>query len=396
MMKYKLVQGMQDYLPSELTKKNKIEKKIEKIFSDFGFKAVQTPTLEHHSIFTSGDSLAPFDKLFKFSDTDGNLLVLRSDMTTPISRIVSTKMQADFPLRLSYIANSYKLKVERNRLREYTQAGVELFGVNSPFADAEVIALAIETIKATGLSEFQIDIGQVNILKGFLNTTLLTEEEKKEIISLVDKKNFIEKDLFSNFTSKEREIVNEIVHLFGDSDVLNKAKTFLTNQESLDALDNLNDVYQILKNMGYGDYISFDLGIVNTYTYYTGIVFKGITRFFGSPILSGGRYDTLTNVFDKDIPATGFAIGINDLIQALSMVNGGEQTEDNIVALGMVESKAAQSKFRVVCESIISQGNIVDFSYKNVKESLLDYAKVRNIKKVIFINKEGATEEETL
>jgi ATP phosphoribosyltransferase regulatory subunit len=395
-VKYKLVQGTQDFLPKQLKEKIFVQERIMNMFAGFGYDAVLTPLIEHHEVFTEGEGVEPLDQLFKLSDTDGSLLVLRSDMTTPLSRIVSTKLPADFPLRLCYLANSYKLKAERNRLREFTQAGVELFGISAPFADAEVIALAIDALTASGLRNFQIDIGEVGILKGVLDSTPLGEAQKAKVFSFIDKKNFIDKNVFSLLDAQTRSLINDLTNMFGDSQMLDCAESILTNEKSLQALANLRQVYKILQAMGYGQYISFDLGIVNTYTYYTGIVFKGITRFLGTPILSGGRYDTLTRSFDKDIPATGFAIGIDNLCIALSREGsiGNADNNKNIIAIGMQNTPSAYTAYRKVCKQLTEAGNIVDYSYTADIAALREYADSKGISEIIFIDAQGMLAKE--
>ncbi len=397
-MKYKLVQGSQDFLPKQLKEKHAIQNKIMSVFESFGYSAVLTPTLEHHEIFTEGIGVEPFDQLFKLSDTDGSLLVLRSDMTTPISRLVSTKMGATFPLRLCYLANSFKLKAERNRLREYTQAGVELFGVASPFADAEVIALAIDTLLACGLEHFLIDMGQVAILKGILNTTALSEAQKAKVFSLIDKKNYIDHHIFAPLDSSTRSKLNDIANLFGSAEVLDSAQAILDNEQSLAALSSLRDVYSILQAMGYEQYISFDLGIVNAYTYYTGVVFKGITSCLGTSILSGGRYDTLTHSFDKDIPATGFAIGIDNLHIALSREGSIKENalDKEIIAIGMEAEDKAFKAYKEFCKQVIEQGKIINYSYATSIEALKEYARVHKICEIAFIDAQGKIFKERL
>lgn len=388
------MQGTKDFLPKSLKEKLQIQDKIIQVFESFGYNSVLTPTLEHHEIFTEGVGIVSIDQLFKLSDTDGSLLVLRSDMTTPISRLVSTKLDANYPLRLCYLSNSFKLKVERNRLREFTQAGVELFGINSAFADAEVIALAIDALLACGLQHFLIDMGQVAILKGILNVTKLSEAQKAQVFSFIDKKNYIDKHFFTQLDNQTRLKLNDITNMFGSSQVLDNAQSILDNQESLQALHNLREVYSILKAMGYEQYISFDLGIVNAYSYYTGVVFKGMTSCVGTSILSGGRYDTLTHSFDKDIPATGFAIGIDNLHYALSREDNNKESASlkDVIAVGMVGSLNAYQAYREFCKRAIKLGKIINYSYTTNPSTLREYAKLHKIKEIAFIDTDGKVE----
>ena len=391
MYKFRLPLGMQDYLPDYLHNKIMVEQRIMRTIKSYAYKQIETPKLESFDVYNSGVGAVPYTKFFKTSDTDGNLLVLRADMTLPISRIVATKFQDDeYPLRFCYLSDSYNLTSEINRSREFTQAGVELYGVSGAEGDAEVIALAIQSLINTGLKDFQIDIGQVNVLKGILDEYKLSEEQKKEIISSVDKKVIIEGGLDKNLAS----IINKISMLYGDVSVLKEASDIVHNKKSIDALLNLFEVHQILTEYGFDKYISFDLGLVNSFSYYSGIVFKGITKHFGSPILGGGRYDELCHTFNKDIPATGFAIGIKDLLFALE--NSGYEKEKIIIDLvvGVYDNIKALGSARKIIDNAIKKGLKVDIIYKSSYKKVQSYANKMGIDNAIFINEEGKIEEE--
>lgn len=389
MLKFRLPQGMQDYLPDYLYNKLETENKLLKTFEKYAYKRIETPKVECYELFSSGVGAVKTDKLFKMSDTDGSLLVLRADMTMPISRIVSTKMEASYPLRLCYISDSYNLIAERNRSREFTQAGVELYGVKGAEGDAEVIALAIEALLNAGLTDFQIDIGQVDILKGILAEANIDDEKQKEIIQAVDRKDFIDTDIDKNVA----ELVNKIAMLYGDITVLKEASGLVHNKTSIDALLNLFEINQILTEYKMDQYISFDLGLVNSFSYYSGVVFKGITKHFGSPILGGGRYDKLCNSFNKDIPATGFAIGIKDLMSALAQ--SGMQNQSNVpdVVIGVEDSFDALAVARKITNNATEKGLIADIYYKADKQSVKSYAVGKGIENIIYINDKGKIEE---
>lgn len=391
MLKFRLPQGMQDYLPDYLYNKLEIEKRIGKTFESYAYKRIETPKLECYELFSSGVGAVASDKLFKMSDTDGSLLVLRADMTLPISRIVATKMNPIYPLRLSYISDSFSLFAERNRSREFTQAGVELYGIKGAEGDAEVIALAIQSLLNAGLTDFQIDIGQVDILKGILNEYSIAPEMQKEIIAAIDKKNFID---FVGIDTEMSNLLNNITMLYGDVTVLKDASSFVHNKTSIDALLTLYEINQILAEYEMDKYISFDLGLVNSFSYYSGVVFKGITKHFGSPILGGGRYDKLCQSFKKDIPATGFAIGIRDLISAMKQSGIEEETKLVDLVIGVGDSFDAIAASRKIANTAIEKGLIVDVVYKSTKAQTTQYATQKDIENVIFINEKGKIQED--
>jgi ATP phosphoribosyltransferase regulatory subunit len=390
MPKFQLPGGMQDYLPEYLYKKQALENKIAATFKKYAYKRIETPKLERFELYSSGAGAVPPERFFKISDTDGGLLVLRADMTLPISRIVSTKMQPEYPLRLCYISDSYNLMPERNRSREFTQAGIELYGVAGAEGDAEVIALAIETLLNAGLSDFQIDIGQVEILKGVLCEAAVSEEQQKEIISAVDKKNLINMDI----SPEVAKVINNITMLYGDITVLQEASKLVNNKMSIDALLKLFEINHILCDYGYEKYISYDLGLVNSFSYYSGTVFKGITKHFGAPILGGGRYDYLCRSFDKDIPATGFAIGIKDLMSAIEHSGGEEEKQLVHLVIAMADSFDALAAGRKIALSATDKGLCVELLYRSSKEAAKAHGEKNGIDNVIFINDKGKIEED--
>lgn len=389
MPKFQLPGGMQDCLPEYLYKKLALEKKLAGTFEKYAYKRIETPRLERYELYSGGAGAVPSERLFKISDTDGRLLVLRADMTLPISRIVSTKLQPEYPMRLCYISDSYNLSPERNRSREFTQAGVELYGVSGAEGDAEVIAIAIEALLNAGLTDFQIDIGQVEILKGILREAAVSEEQQKEIISAVDRKNFIDMDI----APEVAKTINNITMLYGDITVLQEASRLVHNKTSIDALLNLFEINHILSAYGYEKYISFDLGLVNSFSYYSGTVFKGITKHFGAPILGGGRYDYLCRAFNKDIPATGFAIGIKDLMSAMKQ-SGVEEPQQVInVVVALADSFDALDAGKKIAQSVTEKGLIVDVLYRATPESAKAYGIKKGIDNIIFINNKGRIEE---
>ncbi len=390
MPRFQLPGGMQDFLPEYLYKKLALENKIARTFKMYAYKRIETPKLERFELYSGGAGAVPPERFFKISDTDGGLLVLRADMTLPITRIVSTKMQAEYPLRLCYISDSYNLMPERNRSREFTQAGVELYGVSGTEGDAEVIALAIETLLNAGLSDFQIDIGQVEILKGILSEAAISEEQQKEIISAVDKKNFINMDI----SPEVAKVINNISMLYGDITVLQEAGRLVHNKRSIDALLNLFEINHILCEYGYEKYISFDLGLVNSFSYYSGTVFKGITKHFGAPILGGGRYDYLCRSFNKDIPATGFAIGIKDLMSAIKQSGAEDDKQIINLVVAMADSFDALAAGRKIALSATAKGLTVEVLYRSTKESAKTFGETNGVDNVIFVNEKGKIEED--
>ncbi|MEG1509248.1 MAG: ATP phosphoribosyltransferase regulatory subunit [Clostridia bacterium] len=385
-VKYKLPIGFKDYLVNDCFIKVDVENNIINTFLHHGFLRLDTPSIEYYNLFNDGVSKVSDDKLFKITDTDGNLLVLRPDMTTPISRIVSTKLDVKTHHKFCYLGNSFCLKAGSNLDREFTQAGVEVIGKSCAVADAEVIALAIESLRATGLKDFLIDIGQVNFFKGVLKELNLSEADTLELIDLIDRKDMLGVQVFVKANCLRKNVMDSILRLpmlFGGVEILDKALTFAHNDLSVNAINNLKEIYKYLKSFGLENYISFDLSLVNNYGYYSGVVYKGLTKYFGAPILSGGRYDELCLSFDKKIPATGFAIGISNLMSALKNEGNLPKIPCVDIAVGFCDGVASFAHEYI--NYLIGEGFVVDNSFCNTLEDLIEYKKQKKCDKCVFI-----------
>lgn len=317
--KFKLAQGVLDYLPNECYKKSQIENKILNTFIDFGYDRIDTPILERYELFDSGVGKVDLKKLFKVTDIDGDLLVLRPDMTMPISRIVSTKLPKD-TYKLCYLGKSFSMLENGGKLREFTQVGVEVMGAKGVGVDTEVVALAIKSLLDAGLQNFQIELGHIGYFKGLLDSLELSLQDKEELTELVEKKDSIGEGLFAKRLGLDSQITSIILKLpmfFGGIEVLDEAEIYCKNDEMKEAISNLRKLYEGLKQLGYEKYISFDLSIVGNMKYYSALVMKGITKSVGRPILAGGRYDNLCDSFGSNTKAVGFAISIGYLLEAL-------------------------------------------------------------------------------
>lgn len=316
-------EGALDILENECALKRDVEEKIKNIFSSHGYFEVQTPTFEFYDVFADESGEVDQTSMMKFFDREGRIMVLRPDITTPIARLVATKLQdAVLPKRISYIGSAFRDGDAHAGAiqKEFTQAGVELIGQNSPEADAEVIAITIKALLDVGLTEFQIDIGQAEFFKGIMQQTGLDDDAIEKMRQLIDGKSFVGiQELVDEYKIEEnlKQLILELPNLFGGMDVIEIIKDRPLGEQAKKALDNLIEVYNILIDYGYEKYISIDLGMVQGLNYYTGIIIKGFTRGVGFPVCGGGRYDNLIGEFGKNIPATGVAIGIERLISAL-------------------------------------------------------------------------------
>lgn len=315
---FKLPAGVHDVLPEACYNLDLVKEKLKDKFSRSGFDFIETAGLEYYDTYAKIKSPIEQTRLFKTTDYDGNLIVLRPDMTLACARIAATKLKA--AARLCYFSRVYDFSARGNFLREAEQAGVEIFGESGAFADAFCVALAVDCLAATGLKNFIIDIGHVGFYKGLLEELGLDYEKSEELRAYVNAKDGVNTELFLKENVKDgraAEAILALPSLFGGAEVLEEAKKLTANAGALSALSHLQKVYGYLKEMGYENCVSFDLGTVKSLSYYSGMVFTGLAGEVGAPVLSGGRYDKLALEFGKDLAAVGFAIGLDRLLTAL-------------------------------------------------------------------------------
>ena len=314
--------GEQDLLADESYRKRKIENAMIEVFRHGGFSEIVTPTLEFFDSFSGQRDIIPEEDMIKFVDEQGRILVLRPDLTVPCARLAATKLKEQLPLKLCYCQNVFRSKKDRYLdLKEITQAGCESIGDGSSAADAEMIATAIEALIAAGLNEFTVELGQVKYFKGLMNETSLSFAEKDALRHLVDKKDFLglEKKVAAlGIGGDLKSALTELPALYGGIEILTRLKDYRFGGKAREAIDNLSDVVERLQKADYGRYLAIDLGMVSALSYYTGIIFQGFVSGFGTPMLSGGRYDHLVEKFGPATPATGFSVNINFLLDILA------------------------------------------------------------------------------
>ena len=321
--------GVEDCLPAECCIKRRIEGALRDLFIMSGYEEIETPTYEFYDVFQSGVGSYMQESMIKFVDAKGRILVLRPDITVPIARAAATKLSEQKTKRLFYIQNSYAAAEPAiGKAGEFTQAGIELIGDDRFCADAEVIALAVKSLKKTGLTAFTIDIGQVAFFKALIGGLGLDEKEIDTLRHAVDSKDRLAigsaADRLS-ITGAAKERILALPDLFGGREVFEKALALSDDKACVDAVENLRSVYTLLQEYGMEAYISVDFGMLHDIAYYSGIIFRGITPGIGFPVVSGGRYDGLLSKFGDASPATGFALGIKRVMIAMErqgLLNG--------------------------------------------------------------------------
>ncbi len=367
--------GVRDLQPAEAQRKRNLENIFAGTFRTWGYQEAVTPAFEYYDALSAGRGDEENARLYKFIDRQGHILTLRPDMTTPIARLVSSRMRdARFPLRIFYIANVFSFEdPQAGRQREFYQSGIELIGDASPFADAEVIAVAVEILTASGLQNFKISIGHVDILYGMMEELGLPETQKGRIKAAVSNKNYVGlQELLDEFNvpAAGKERFMQVITTRGGKNVAKEAGRLAGNAKTRAALKVLGRVYDALAAYEVTSRVEIDLGVLRGLDYYTGVVFEGYSAYLGFPILGGGRYDNLMGQFGFPCPATGFALGMERLF--LSLEKEGSQNSisaepDYVILYKPDQAGKAFKKARELRDG----GNIVvtrQISDKNVSE----------------------------
>ncbi|WP_337465496.1 ATP phosphoribosyltransferase regulatory subunit [Acidaminococcus timonensis] len=322
--------GTRDILPGEARAKREIEDKIANNFLSWGYDEAVTPTFEYADTFAlSGAGIN--EESMRFMDRNNRTLMLRSEMTTPLARMVATRLKNDKGVkRLFYIANVFRHEqTQAGRQCEFSQAGIELIGAEAPMADAEVLALAVESLKAAGLQDFLISIGHSGFLAGLMEDAKLTKKQGDFVKRMILSHNAVGlEEAAERFIPKPlKDIFRDLLYLQGGRDLLDSLEARVTNPRSLDALKNLKAIYKLAESYGVAPYLSFDLSLIRNFDYYTGMVFEAYAPQIGFNICGGGRYDHMMEAFGDPEPATGFAMGIDRII--LSLRRDGRLTMDS-------------------------------------------------------------------
>lgn len=315
-------EGVRDIYNVECGKKQALEGRLKKTLHLYGYHDIQTPTFEYFDVFRKEVGTIPSKDLYKFFDKEGNTLVLRPDITPSVARAAATLFGDEtLPVRLCYTGNTFiNHSSYQGRLREVTQMGVELIGDASVDADAEMLALAIESMLAVGLKEFQLNVGNLEFFQSLLEDADLDEDSTARVIELINNRNYygVGEYLDSILVKRSsKEAFSALGSLVGGVEVLVRAKNIAPNSKGLKAIKRLEKIYHILRIYGVEKYVTFDLSMTGVYGYYTGIIFRGYTFGTGDAVIKGGRYDRLLEKFGKSSASIGFAIVIDELMNAL-------------------------------------------------------------------------------
>lgn len=378
-----LPHGVADLFFKDAARMRAIERTLAETFARWGYSEIIPPTFEYYELVAAEAGPQLREEMYRFFDRDGRTLALRADFTIPTARIVGTKLfDRAMPLRFFYVGSVFRYEEPQAGVRrEFTQAGIELIGAATADADAEAIALAMSALQALDLDDFRFTLGNAAYLHAVMDDLALDPGDDAALREAVRRKNapaLAELLDRVGLDPLRKRAILQIPTLWGDRDVLERAERTALNEAARIAVEHLRAVTARLEQLGLARYVTLDLAENRGMAYYTGILFEGFVQGLGFSVASGGRYDSLIAHFGPNIPAVGFAIGVERVLMALR-------------ARGAAQASVAPDVVAAACEDFSrvqaarAEGRIVDVDILNRdEEALREYARVRGAREIWF------------
>jgi ATP phosphoribosyltransferase regulatory subunit len=395
-----LPKGARIYLPEEAARKRHVERALLDIFERWGYREIVTPTFEYRDVLSTGTDEGVQDSMFTFVDREtGRVLALRADITPQIARTVATRMRDEpKPIRLAYLTNVFRYdQPQVSQYREFYQAGVELIGIEKPEAEVEIIAMTVEGLHVLGLHRFQLDLCHLDFFRGLLDE-IHGDGIVPELRAALARKDTGTLERLVGEASPPAAVGDALLALptlVGGEDVLDRASALARNTRSARAVENLAEVYRLLKIYGLGASVLLDLGEVRGFDYYSGLYFETYVSGFGTSIARGGRYDHMLGRFGYDCPAVGFAFDVGRTLsvmatQGVDVAPAGPDffiidfTREKTAALSL--ARRLRDRGASVARDIVSRG---------LDESLA-YARAHRVRTALVIGGEGTAPGDVL
>ena len=300
--------GTRDVLPDEMRELRVVSARLRELFEGAGYGEVRTPALEYEDVLRRGDERAA-SAPFRLFDDQGRVLVLRSDMTIPIARLVASRYaDAEPPLRFCYFQHAYRTPERGRTSAEFLQGGIELIGVSGTAGDVEVLALTGESLAAVGLRRHRIGVGDGGLYRTLLAELEVAEKERMPLLELLTERRYVELEAYVErlgLASDARDLLIELPRIRGGPEVLERG-----TGPAAAAVEGLRALHAGLDEWGIADRVIFDLGLVRELDYYTGAVFEVYDPAVGFALGGGGRYDGLLASYGRDLPACGLALDL--------------------------------------------------------------------------------------
>lgn len=380
-------EGTSDLLYKECEALRDVEEKMCGLFRSHGFNEVATPSLEFYDVFTNKASDMPQEMMYKLVDSKGRILVMRPDNTTPVARVVSSKLTGYMPpLRLYYKQNVFRINPALSGRRdEIPQCGIELIGAGGEKADIEAILTAVQALQAVA-PDFRFEIGHVGFFKAIMKNLPYDEETREQIKHCIEGKNYASLNTLFKGCENDRfcNALAALPELSGGDEVFGEALKAAPNSEAAATVNYLHGLFRVLCSMQLENNVIIDFGLVHQINYYTGVVFRGYIQGSGEPVLSGGRYDGLYSGFGSPMPATGFALNA----AAVARAAGNRQKSgrpDVILFFDAGDITPAYERM----EKLTGSGLVCELSTFDTLDETLHYSRAKGIRRIDIVAQGG-------
>jgi len=342
-----------------------VESKLLDEFSSWGYREVRTPLFEYLDVLSKGVGRGLVKSMFKVQDGDGSLIAFRAEMTTPVARLVCSRLLSEpMPLKLCYVSNVVRFKERfKGYPREFWQAGVELIGCRGVEADAEVMALMIKSLQKLGLGTVKVDVGHAGIFRRLMALAELDEDSSESVKSYVLMKDSTGlRSTLERMGCKSRVVeAFEAVCRVRGVKVLDELRRLLSDDVVERYAEEVRELLDLLKEHGVHRDVTLDLSLIRGLDYYTGVIFEPYTSSFGRALGGGGRYDNLIEAFiGKAMPATGFALVVDYIVEAIGVERVVELLNNRRRILVVAKSRSSYLKAVEKASELRSKGFIVD------------------------------------
>ncbi|MGO3373682.1 ATP phosphoribosyltransferase regulatory subunit [Brochothrix thermosphacta] len=378
--------GTRDKLFGESRQMTETAYKMMAFFYTKGYRQIETPTFEYKDVFSRGREERE-QRLYQFFDDRGRTLALRPDMTLPIGRVVST-IGLKGPLKLTYSGKVFRVFDDyTGKNNEQMQTGIEIIGGDPLKAEVEAVATVIQSLQAVGLDDTIIEIGHAEIYQSLCSELGLDEEQRLHFASLLTSKSLSGIRAFAAEHPQEKAFLLELPRLFGETSLLTHVRGLTTSRSIHQAIDRIEALVYQLTLLGYGTALSVDLGMVQTFEYYTGVIFRGYATSSATEFLSGGRYDDLFQRFEgQKRAAVGVGVNLDEIVR-LKQQQQSELTNKAIRTLIHYEEAAVVDALKR------AQGPLNELSVCETVVESREYALEHGFQTLVICQKDGVTTE---
>ncbi|MHA1581165.1 MAG: histidine--tRNA ligase [Candidatus Baldrarchaeia archaeon] len=401
MKEFRTLRGMRDFLPRDMIKREKILRIIRKVFESYGFEPLETPAIEYWEVLSRKCGEDVEKQIFKFKDKGGRDVGLRFDLTVPFARVVAQNPYLPKPFKRYCISRVWRYeRPQTGRYREFWQADADIAGSPLPDADAEVIAVGVDALKALGLSNIEVRLNNRKILEGMALKAGVPSDKVLDVFRSIDKldkiglEGVMEELSLKGIPKEVSEKLLEFISINGENmEVLEKARNLLKGSKiGEEGIEELISILDILEAYDARSYVKIDLSIVRGLDYYTGPIFEYVLKEspsgeqFRLAIAGGGRYDNLIELYGgSHVPATGVSLGVERIMEILEgSVLEDEETLTKVYVIPVKEEvrlEAMRIAQKLRRENIPTD---IDLMRRKLDKSL-EYADKRGIPFVIIV-----------